>query len=438
MAHALESLYQLFLKHPVICTDTRKLEPGCLFFALKGEAFNGNLFAAKALEQGAAYAIIDEAACKTDPRCLLVPDVLKTLQNLATCHRRKFDIPLIAIGGSNGKTTTKELVSAVLSAHYPCHFTKGNLNNHIGVPLTLLAMPADTEVAVIEIGANHPGEIDELCYIARPTHGLLTNIGKEHLEGFGSLEGVKKAEGELYRYLNRHHGFVFVNRSEKYLNSMTRRSPRKVIYGQSDILEPNDAVIDVAMRAEMPFVEAAFLADNGQEVHIKSHLYGRHNFSNIMTAIALGIYFKVPAARIKSAIENYQPRNNRSELIQRDNHCNILLDAYNANPSSMRPALQSLAAMPGSKKIAILGDMLELGESSLKEHQQLLSFASKLGLDQLVLVGPEFGQTNFSRYKALHFENAAAARIWLDQQDLSHSSLLLKGSRGIGLERLIQ
>jgi UDP-N-acetylmuramoyl-tripeptide--D-alanyl-D-alanine ligase len=320
-----EQLYSVFRQHPVICTDTRKLSDGCLFFCLRGEKFDGNRFALQALEQGAAYAIVDDPSLQ-HARCLQVPDTLRALQDLATCHRNTFDIPVIAIGGSNGKTTTKELIAAVLSSHYPCHFTKGNLNNHIGVPLTLLAMPNDTEVAVIEMGANHHGDIDELCRIARPTHGLLTNIGKEHLEGFGNLEGVKKAEGELFRYLARHNGCAFVNRSEKYLSAMSRSNRKKVVYQHSDTLNPFDGTIDVLLTGEQPFVGAAFLSENGEVVEVQSRLIGRHNFNNIMTAIALGIYFKVPGSVIRAAIENYIPSNNRSQLVQKGS-TTILLDA---------------------------------------------------------------------------------------------------------------
>lgn len=436
---SIPELYTIYRQHPIICTDTRQLTSGCIFFALKGDNFDGNKFAAKALEQGAAYAVMDAPEHQINSRCLLVPDVLRALQQLATHHRRQFEIPVIAIGGSNGKTTTKELVSAVLSSHYPCHSTKGNLNNHIGVPLTLLAMPAETEVAVIEMGTNQPGDIDMLCEIARPTHGLLTNIGKEHLEGFGNLEGVKKAEGELYHYLAQHNGWIFVNLSEKYLPAMTRRNRRKISYGRTDSLQVLDdgETINVMLTGETPFVNAAFLPDDGGEiVEVKTQLVGRHNFNNVMTAIALGIYFKVPAEKIKSSLENYVPSNNRSQLLNRGSNM-IFLDAYNANPSSVRPALESLKAMPGKKKVAILGDMLELGADSQKEHEAIARFAARQKLDILVLVGPEFGQTNFSKHKALHFPDTAAAKVWFENEKLENSVILIKGSRGMRLEQLV-
>lgn len=434
---ALQQLYAIFCQHPAVCTDTRKLTPGCLFFALKGGSFDGNRFAGQALQQGAAYAVVDgPAAAQTSDRCLLVPDVLTALQDLATCHRRQFDIPVVAIGGSNGKTTTKELVSAVLSSRYPCHSTQGNFNNHIGVPLTLLSMPLGTEVAVIEMGTNQPGDIADLCRIAEPTHGLLTNIGKEHLEGFGTLAGVKKAEGELYRYLAQTKGCAFVNASEKYLNTMSRTVARRVTYARREVYDSNDGNIDIRLLGESPFVRAAFLSDEGPEVEVNTHLMGRHNFNNVMTAIAMGIYFKVPAANIKTALEAYKPSNNRSQLLQRGSNT-ILLDAYNANPSSMKPALETLATMTAKHRVAILGDMRELGADSQNEHQAMLRFVSKLQIDTIVLVGEEFGRTDFSRYGALHFPDAAAAKAWFDAQVFEHTAILIKGSRGIRLETIL-
>ena len=436
---SLEQLYAIYQKHPVVCTDTRQLSPGCLFFALNGENFDGNRFAAQALSEGAAYAVVDDPSLLTHSSgpFLLVADVLQTLQQLASHHRRQFDIPIIAIGGSNGKTTTKELVSAVLSSHYPCHSTRGNLNNHIGVPLTLLSMPAETEVAVIEMGTNQLGDIEQLCAIAAPTHGLLTNIGKEHLEGFGSLEGVKKAEGELFRYLNRQDGCAFVNGSEKYLKNMSRQIRKRVFYAASDTLNVQESVVDIKLLAQNPFLQLAFLSEDGHAVEVQSKLIGRHNFQNIMTAVALGVYFKVPAAKIKTAIENYLPANNRSQLIQKGSNT-IFLDAYNANPASMQAALETMHTVPASKKIAILGDMLELGAESLQEHQAILRFAARCKPDQLVLVGPEFGRCNGAKYKALHLPDATAAKAWLTQQAFEHAFILIKASRGIRLERVVE
>jgi UDP-N-acetylmuramoyl-tripeptide--D-alanyl-D-alanine ligase len=361
---------------------------------------------------------------------------LETLQQLAHYHRRRFDIPVVAIGGSNGKTTTKELTAAVLSKQYPCHYTKGNLNNHIGVPLTLLQMPPDTEIAVIEMGTNQAGDIEMLCNIAAPTHGLLTNIGKEHLEGFGSLAGVKKAEGELYRYLSKNKGWIFLNTSEKYLSAMCRNHARKIIYHEAAQFDPNDGRIEVRLEEVAPYVRASFLSDDGNLIEINSQLIGNHNFNNIMTAIALGVYFKVSAPRIKEAIEQYVPANNRSQVL-RLNTNTILLDAYNANPSSMAPALKTLRAMPAQQRIAIMGDMLELGEASDAEHQAMVNLAARCGLDQVILVGPEFGKTRHKRTHFLHFPDAAAAKTWWQQQHLEHTAVLLKGSRGMKLETIL-
>jgi len=434
-----EQLYSIYQQHPLVSTDSRNLPEGCMFFALKGENFDGNKFAAHALEKGAACAVIDNPSYQTDERCLLVPNVLEALQHLARHHRLQFDIPVVAIGGSNGKTTTKELVSAVLSSHYPCHFTKGNYNNHIGVPLTLLAMPPGTEVAIIEMGTNQPGDIDQLCRIALPTHGLITNIGKEHLEGFGSLEGVKKAEKELYDYLRRNSGCVFLNLSERYLTAMAKNNRMKVGYKMSAIEElPHNGIIGIELLAFMPFVHAAFISDEGPRVEVKTRLYGRHNFNNIMTAIALGIYFKTPALKIRDALEQYTPSNNRSQIIS-FRGATVLLDAYNANPSSMRPALDSLASMSAERKIAILGDMLELGQESGKEHEAIVRLASRMKIHQLVLVGPEFGKTPYKDCGALHFADNTGAKEWLDRQELGdHTLILIKGSRGIRLEALVQ
>jgi UDP-N-acetylmuramoyl-tripeptide--D-alanyl-D-alanine ligase len=434
----LGELYSYYRKYPQICTDSRQVTKGCFFFALKGERFDGNEFANQVVTDGAAFCVVDDPKLEGQPGMLLVENVLKSLQDLATIHRRKFQIPVIAIGGSNGKTTTKELVSAVLSSQYPCHYTKGNLNNYIGVPLTLLSMPDKTEVAVIEMGANHIGEIDELCKIAEPTHGLLTNIGKEHLEGFGSIEGVKKAEGELYRYLNRTGGCVFVNKAEKYLGSMSRRNRRKVIYkGTDNIHESIDNLINICPKQYTPLVEVSFLDEHQKECSVKSHLYGQHNFHNIASAIALGIYFKVPGNKIKEAIEKYKPSNNRSQVIITGSNT-ILLDAYNANPSSMEVALKSLVDMKSPKKIAVLGDMLELGEHSVQEHRAIIQKAQKMPVDLIVLVGPIFGSIHIQDSRIIYFETAKDARNWFIKYELNNSVLLIKGSRGIQLETILE
>lgn len=431
-------LYRFFQAHPHVSTDTRKLPPGCLFFALKGETFDGNQFAVAALNQGAAYAIVDDpAVASAHPNCLLVENTLIALQQLATIYRDSFNIPVVAIGGSNGKTTTKELVAAVLSSRYRCHATSGNLNNHIGVPLTLLSMPTNTEIAVIEAGANKAGEIEALCQIAKPTHGLITNIGKEHLEGFGSLQGVKKAEGELYQYLKKTGGYAFINLSEKYLATMAKSNPLKIFYQRSDFPSHNPESFQVECREDIPFVRAAFIDESNKKFEVETHLYGIHNFQNIMTAIALGLYFKIPGENIQAALAGYRPANNRSQRLSKGS-TTVLLDAYNANPSSMEAALDSLKALESPHKVAILGDMLEMGQESYKEHLSLLKKIARLGLDTVVVVGPEFAACNPHLFNALSFPDALAAHSWFQYQNFENTTILIKGSRGIKLERVLE
>ncbi len=430
------SIYEHFKQHPNIVTDSRKVTPSCMFFALKGERFNGNDYAAQALAEGAAFAIVDEPQKQADGRIIQVDDVLTTLQQLATHHRRQFNIPVLAITGSNGKTTTKELVSAVLSSHYPTHFTKGNLNNHIGVPLTLLSMPDKTEVAVIEMGANHPCEIDFLCRIAEPTHGLITNVGKAHLEGFGGFEGVKRTKSELYRYLAERNGLVFINRDEPYLTDLAGDNRLKLFYLQSENPDVSNVPFEVKLVAEEPFVEVAFLDEKGQLVHARSQLIGRYNFNNIMTAVVIGKYFKVPAEKIVASIESYIPSNNRSQLMEVGTNT-FILDAYNANPTSMKSAISSFAKLLGKHKVAILGAMKELGGYCDEEHMAIAELANNSDFSKLVLVGEEFRKAAEST-GALFFDNTHQLKEWYSSQVFNETKFLIKGSRSVGLEQLLE
>ena len=433
---SIKELYKIFLNHPVVITDSRKIEKGCLFFALKGERFDGNDYANLAIENGAAYAIIDNPKIAKDSKFfLLVGDVLKTLQQLSVFHRAQFDIPIIAITGTNGKTTTKELVSKVLATQYKTHFTKGNLNNHIGVPLTLLSIPLNIEVVVIEMGANHQGEITFLCEIANPTHGIITNIGKAHLEGFGDLDGVKRAKAELYQFIQKKGGVIFINKDEPFLSELASPNQRKLYYLKSE--NPNHMVADYEVKflASDPYVRVAFLSWMNEIIEVKTQLIGRYNFNNIMTAIALGKYFKVPAKKIKSALENYIPTNNRSQIVEKETNTYIL-DAYNANPTSTKLALQSFKLMNRKNKIVILGDMLELGISSSKEHREIIDFANECFFDQLIFVGKEYIKV-LKQGEHSVFQNVLELKLWFEKQNFKNTWFLVKGSRGMKLEQLL-
>jgi len=427
-----QELYKIYRKHAQVAIDSRKVEKGSLFFALKGERFDGNRFAASALEAGAAYAIVDDPAVARGGRYVLVEDSLKALQGLARHHRQQFSMPVIGITGSNGKTTTKELVAAVLGSHYRLHYTQGNLNNHIGVPLTLLAMPAGLEAAIIEMGANHQGEIAFLSRIAEPSHGLVTNIGKAHLEGFGGIEGVKKGKSELYRYLAETGGMAFVNRDEPFLEELAAPVKKKVFYRRADNPAPAGRDIEVKLLETQPFVRAAFAGKEGKLCEVGSRLIGAYNFNNIMTAIALGKYFKVPGEKIARAIAAYVPGNMRSQLLERGGNT-FILDAYNANPSSMREAVLNFAAMEGRRKIAILGDMLELGAESRREHEGIAELVAQQGFDDAVFVGPEFEAAARSA-GFRHFADVAELKQWFSAQRFQDCHFLIKGSRGIRLE----
>ena len=426
---SISDLYEIYKSFPQVQTDTRQLKKGDLYFALKGPNFNGNEFALQALEQGAAYSIVDEpvdASEQLQKRILLVEDVLSSLQALAKFHRAQFNIPFIAITGSNGKTTTKELVAAVLSSHYTIYTTKGNLNNHIGVPLTLLSIQKDAQFAIIEMGANHLKEIESYCSYTLPTHGMITNCGKAHLEGFGSEEGVRKGKGELFDYLRAHQGTVFLMQDFDYLVKMAQDIPHIIGYGKEHGQIKADAIDHNGMLTVQ--IKKGIEIDS-----IQTHLVGNYNLPNVLAAVAIGHHFKVPNDKIKLAIENYIPTNSRSQLLTWNKN-EVILDAYNANPSSMKLAVENFAKMNKENKIVCLGGMRELGAETLMEHQMLIDQLKQTNWKQVLLVGSEFKPCihNF-----LYFDTVIEAKVWLQAQELKGNTLLIKGSRGIQMEQLI-
>lgn len=422
----IEHLYTLYRQYPSVQTDTRKLQKGDIFFTLKGPHFNGNEFARQALEQGAAYVVADEPLPFEDERILKVPDALQALQELAGRHRAHFNIPFIAITGSNGKTTTKELVHAVLSAGYKTYTTQGNLNNHIGIPLTILKIKEDAQMAVIEMGANHLKEIEDYCMYAQPTHGLITNIGKAHLEGFGGVENVKKGKGELFDYLRLHNGTAFVNMDDAAVAELGRQVPYTISYGSAGENATGSMV------KKDPFIEVAL--GTSQQVLIRTRLVGAYNLPNVLAAACIGRHFHIPDEKIKQAIEAYKPSNSRSQLIEAGSNT-IILDAYNANPGSMRAAIENFAAMKGDRKILLLGDMKELGADSLNEHRQVISLIDQYPWEAVVLVGKQFSEAGH-RYTG--FENAAEAAEWFKKRHITHAQILIKGSRSMQMEKVLE
>lgn len=418
------TLHALFLKNKKVTTDSRTIEKGSIFFALKGASFNGNAFAAEALQKGAVYAVIDEAQYKTGERTILVEDVLKTLQQLAAYHRKTLNLPVLALTGSNGKTTTKELIHAVLSKKFRTVATRGNLNNHIGVPLTLLSMDTTTEFGIVEMGANHLGEIAALCAIAAPDYGCITNFGKAHLEGFGSIAGVIKGKTELYDDLMQNRKTVFYNADDEVQTEKLKTYDKK--YGFSR--EPHKAEVHIALNNSRPFVGISV-----KDMNITSQLIGAYNFNNIAMAMAIGSYFKVPLEAVKEAIENYVPRNNRSQLMEKKSNT-LILDAYNANPSSMKAALDHLATLPAPHKMAFLGDMFELGAEAAAEHQNIADYAREKGLEAVYLIGENFYRTQTPFHAFRTFE--AFVEV-LKKMALTNTTILIKGSRGMALERVV-
>ncbi len=423
---SIATLYETYTRFPNISTDTRKIAPGSIFFALKGENFDGNRFVDQALEAGAAYAVTDDPNNAGKNNCIVVDDALTALQLLANYHRRQFAIPFIAITGSNGKTTTKELIMAVLSRKYKTYATEGNLNNHIGVPLTLLKIGLDAEMAVIEMGANHQQEIASYCVIAEPTHGIITNCGKAHIEGFGGEEGVRRGKGELFDYLRDHNGVVFRNTDLAYLASMAANTTGQVTYGSVDAQYTGASVMKGI------FLSVTFM-DDDTPVTIDTKLVGAYNFPNVMTAVAVGLYFGVPSAQIKEAIESYAPDNSRSQWMAKGSN-QVILDAYNANPTSMKAAILNFAATTLDNKKLWIGGMKEMGAAESDEHRELVKLISEHQWQEVILVGKEFAGID---HNFKWFEDSTAAAAYVAGNTPHDSAILIKGSRGSRMEKLL-
>ncbi len=433
----LSDLYEIFLKHPVVNTDTRKISEGSLFFALKGPNFNANHFASQAINSGAAYAVIDDAAFKLDDRFVLVDDVLKTLQDLAAHHRMQMSCKVLAIVGSNGKTTTKELLTSVIQQEYRVLATPGNFNNHIGLPLTLLQLTNQHEVAIIEMGANHVGENAALCEIAKPDLGLITNNGKDHLEGFGSMEGVAQSNSELYYYLNKHNGLAFVNANDEWLMLMASRLNNKVTYAAND--DVKNALANCVGKAKMLRPEIVFTYEYesvAAEIEVTSKLSGDYNFDNIMAAVCVGKYMGLSDANIQKGVEAYAPQNNRSQVIKKGTNT-IYLDAYNANPSSLEASLRNFAAMPFNAKIAIVGDMFEMGKFADEEHRNMVSFCSTLNIEEVWFVGEEFAKQKVNT-NMKQFATTNDVISYIRANPFNAKNIFMKGSRGMKLETLVE
>lgn len=427
-----EELYQVYLKHPIICTDTRKITKDCLFFALKGDNFNGNQFALQAIENGAAFAIIDQKEYAIDNRFILVSDVLESLQNLARLHRKSLKIPVIGITGSNGKTTSKELINSVLSQKFKTFATEGNLNNHIGVPLSLLSVSNECEIAIIEMGANHQKEIEFLCSISQPAYGLITNVGKAHLEGFGGIEGVKIGKGELYQFLAQNEGVAFINNDNPTLKKMAedRAVANTISYGKDD-----NNYLSVHLNNASPFLSVEWCLQGEEKNTAESNLPGIYNFENIAAAICIGAYFGLSTEEINKGINSYKPVNYRSQILKTDNNT-IICDYYNANPSSMAVALENLENTEADSKVLILGDMFELGQESAQEHKFILEKALNIKTDRRIFVGEEFYKLQTS-FEAEFYKNTIEAIEGLKNKPIKQATILLKGSRGMKLERLV-
>lgn len=432
-------LYDLFLQYPKICIDSRKAISGSLFFALKGDNFDGNVFAQKALEK-CNYAVVDDPKVACDERFILVDNVLEKLQKMAAIHRKRLGIPILALTGSNGKTTTKELIVAVMQKRFKVGYTKGNYNNHIGVPLTLLSFTKDLDFGVVEMGANHLGEIALLSKITAPDYGLITNVGKAHLEGFGSFDGVKKAKGELYEYLYHNYGTAFINYDNEHLEDMN--PPHSAIYyGTKGFthcqgrLEKGNLFMSFRWIDSDDTVKEEINWERDGKL-IKTQLFGDYNFENALAAVCIGNNFNIGAALIKEAIESYIPDNNRSQLIQTSDN-KIIMDAYNANPTSMKLSIENFAKIEGVQKVVILGDMFELGSAAIREHGVVVGLLDDLKFDNVFLLGPIFG--NYNDHKKFNFfENVTEFQEFLKTNPLKGKIIMLKGSRGMKLERILE
>lgn len=422
----IEELYRKFRESSGVSTDTRKIKKGSIFFALRGERFNANEFSEKALDSGASYAVIDDSTYKKDDRFILVDNVLETLQNLARFHRGKLKIPVVGLTGSNGKTTSKELVNAVLNEKYKTYSTKGNLNNHIGVPLTLLEIDETYEMAVIEMGANHLGEIALLCSIAKPTHGFITNIGKAHVGTFGGFENIIRGKSELYQHLIVNNGTVFINSQNEILANMAKRFANPILYPQKGNF------YECSLISADPFVKLR--AENGEEV--QTNLIGSYNFENIAAALCIGKFFEVDPVKANKAVAGYVPSNMRSQILKKNTNT-IILDAYNANPSSMKAAIENLAAMKAERKVLILGDMFELESEAEKEHHDLGELIQHLEFNEVYLCGSLIKVAQLEVPSARHFSTKEDLIDNLKSSHFSNATILVKASRGIGLETIV-
>ncbi len=433
------AIYKIFLKYSVITTDSRNIPKDSIFFALKGANFDGNNFAETALKSGALYAVIDNPNAYISDKTILVDDTLKTLQSLAAYHRKQLNLPIVALTGTNGKTTTKELINAVLSTQYKTQATQGNLNNHIGVPLTILSFDKSTEIGIIEMGANHPGEIEELCNIAQPNFGLITNIGKAHLEGFGSFEGVIKTKNELYQSIIQNNGTIFYNSDNTILKKLNKGN-KTISYGKN-----SDSYLKGKIISAAPFLKIEIETFEGLKTEINSNLIGSYNFENISAAACVGSFFNISIQNIKKAVEQYKPENNRSQIINTA-HNTIILDAYNANPVSMKLSVENFLNLNYKNKIPVLGDMYELGKYSKEEHENILQILKSKAITdnsviQTIIVGKYFKEAytdNYKKSNIIHFNNTSEVETFLKNNTYKNCTFFIKGSRAVHLESLVK